>query len=463
MSANLSKPQQTSPNRNVNLEPSSKMKCYLHYFIESIREWILDNSRLKILQKGRQVGGSTGDDYHSVITASRAGARFDVFVTSRDEFQAKLSLENCKRWADLLQIGAVDLGEMVFDRQSRATAYVLEFANGRRIYSLSSNPNAMAGKCGHVKIDEMALHADQRLLYQVAKPVTTWGGTLSVISTHRGVNTVFNQIIRDIVENGNPMGWSLHTLPLQKAVEEGMVERINEKSGRSETREEFLARIRSECIDEEQWLQEYCCVPADESSAFITFEMIHACETDCLRDFEYLLRCENDLYLGMDTGRKKDLSAIYVGEKIGDVVWARYRIELKNKSFAEQEHELYRLLALPKMRRACLDATGLGMQLAERARERFGWKVEPITFTAGVKEELAYRLRAAFEDRTLRIAIEMELRADLRGIKKEITSSGHIRFVGESEDSHCDRFWALALMLHAVSSNQGGIGAMVGW
>jgi len=439
------------------------MKSYLHYFIKSIRAWILDNSRLKILQKGRQVGGSNGDDYHSVITASREGARFDVFITSRDEVQAKLSLENCKRWADLLQIGAVDLGEMVFDRQSRVTAYVLEFANRRRIYSLSSNPNALAGKCGHVKIDEMALHADQRLLYRVAKPVTTWGGTLSVISTHRGANTVFNQIIRDIIENGNPMGWSLHTLPLQKAVEEGMVERINEKSGRCETREEFLARIRSECIDEEQWLQEYCCVPADESTAFITFEMIHACETDCLRDFNYLLHCQNDLYLGMDTGRKHDLSVIDVGEKIGDVVWDRYRIILKNKSFSEQEHELYRLLALPRMKRACIDATGLGMQLAERARQQFGWKVEPITFTAAVKEEMAYRLRAAFEDKLLRIATDPELRADLRGIKKEVTTSGHIRFAGESEDSHCDRFWALALRHYALSSNEGGIGAMVGW
>ena len=29
-----------------------------------------------------------------------------------------------------------------------------------------------------------------------------------------------------------------------------------------------------------------------------------------------------------------------------------------------------------------MDATGMGMQLAERARERFRWKVEPITFTA---------------------------------------------------------------------------------
>src|SRR5437867_3020360 len=197
------------------------MISYLHYFTESIRRWILDNSPLKILQKGRQIGGSNGDDYHSVLTASRAGARFDVFITSRDEVQARLSLENCKRWADLLQIGAVDLGEMVFDPKTKAKAYALEFANGRRIYSLSSNPNALAGKCGHVKIDEFALHPDQRLLYRVAKPVTTWGGTLSIISTHRGANSVFNQLIRDITDNVNPMAWSLHTVQLQPAVAAG--------------------------------------------------------------------------------------------------------------------------------------------------------------------------------------------------------------------------------------------------
>jgi len=191
--------------------------------------------------------------------------------------------------------------------------------------------------------------------------------------------------------------------------------------------------------------------------------MIVPCEADCLKDYGYLTRCTNPLYLGMDTGRKKDLTIIDIGELIGDVMWDRLRIELHNKSFGEQEDELYRLLSLPQLQRACIDATGLGMQLAERARCQFGWKVEPITFTSAVKEQMAYRLRAAFEDKKLRISHDPELRADLRGIKKEVTSSGNIRFAGESEDSHCDRFWAKALRQHALNSDQGGIGAMVGW
>src|SRR5437867_11560728 len=89
--------------------------------------------------------------------------------------------------------------------------------------------------------------------------------------------------------------------------------------GAIESRAQFLARTRAECLDEEQWLQEYCCQPCDDSTSFISFEMITACEADCLKDFAYLQQCANPLFLGFDAGRKHDLSVIDVGEKIGDV------------------------------------------------------------------------------------------------------------------------------------------------
>src|SRR5438876_707863 len=108
------------------------------------------------------------------------------------------------------------------------------------------------------------------------------------------------------------------------------------------------------------------------------------------------------LFLGVDVARKHDLCVIDVGEKIGDVVWDRARIELQGASFSEVEAELYRLLKLRELKRACIDATGLGAQLAERARQKFGWKVEPITFTAPLKEELAFGLRGDFEDKRIR-------------------------------------------------------------
>jgi phage FluMu gp28-like protein len=429
------------------------------YFIHSQAKWIDDNSPLKILEKSRQVGGSNSTDYRTVVLVSAAGAHFDAFISTRDNIQAKLSLQNCFAWADFFHTGAVDLGEIVFDPEHDVSAFALELANGKRIYALSSNPNALAGKCGHIILDEFALHKDQRLLYRIAKPATTWGGTMTILSTHRGLNTEFNRIIVSIVHGGNPMGWSHHKLTLHQAVRQGLVERINKKSGRKETRLGFIRRLRAECIDEESWLQEYCCQPADENSAFFSYDLITSCEEPGLnlmtmpQLWEY---CRKNpactLYLGMDVARKKDLCVIDVGEKVGDVTWDRLRLEFQNRRFAEIEDDLHALLKLPQLKRACIDSSPIGTQMHERAKERFGWKVEGLNFSAPVKAELAYGLRAAFEDRKLRIVSDDKLRADLRALRKEVTSAGNIRFDGDADDSHCDRTWALALRQHAVKA-----------
>jgi phage FluMu gp28-like protein len=427
------------------------------WFVPTQIKWLEDNSPLRIWEKSRQVGATKTDSLDSVFKVSPADAKFDVWVTSRDDLQACLYLDDCKDWARILNLAATDLGVLLLDPRTNFTAHVLQFANGRRIYCLSSNPNALAGKRGHVKIDEFALHPDQRLLYRIAKPVTQWGGTLSIISTHRGHGTLFNQIIQDIRHKGNPMGWSLYSYPIQKAVEEGIVQRINEKSGRNETEEQFLKRLRAECIDEEQWLQEYCCTPSDENSAFFSYEMLNACTDPLIKlmSLQQLLNYAREnpgcsLYMGVDVGRTRNLFVIDVGEKIGDVIWDRARIELHNRPFGEMKENLYPILALSQLKRCCMDANGIGIQLHEEARERFGWKAEGIKITAPIKEELAFGLRTAFEDRKLRIVSDESLRSDLRALKKETTSSGNVPLDGQVENSHCDRTWAKALRQHAA-------------
>jgi phage FluMu gp28-like protein len=426
------------------------------YFLSYQRQWIEDSSRLKLCQKSRQIGLSYADSYDSVRKAAVAPAR-DVWVMSRDETQARQYIRYCKRWANILHYAATDHGKAVFKLHDgkAAQVQVLSFASRASIYALSSNPDAIVGKTGHVKLDEFALHKDQRTLYAVAKPVIQWGGTLSVISTHRGASTVFNELVTEILEQGNPMGWSLHTIPIQKAVAEGLVEKINAANGKSISREAWLAQQRAECIDQEQWLQEYCCVPADEAAAFIPYELINACtdpEIGLLTLEELDDSCAEgvELFLGVDVARKKDLCVMDVGERVGDVVWDRLRIELLNQPFSVIEEHLYRLLRLPQLKRACIDATGLGLQLAERASERFEWKIEPITFTARTKEELAIGLRVDLEKRHVRLPDDDKLRADLRGVRKEVTLSGNSRYAGESEGSHCDRFWAKALRQYAA-------------
>jgi phage FluMu gp28-like protein len=413
--------------------------------------WLNDPWPLRIWEKSRQVGATKTDALDSVLKASPGDAQFDVWVSSRDELQACLYLEDCKQWAKVLHLAAEYKGRVVLDRKTNSSAFALQFANGRTIYCLSSNPNAFAGKRGHVKLDEFALHPDQRLLFSTAKPVTQWGGTMSIISTHRGPGTVFNQIIQDTRRDPAKSPWHLYSYPLQKAISEGLVERI------------------AECIDEDQWNQEYCCIAADQNAAFISYDLLAACEDASLKLLtpteliEYATRNTQHagsttlprsdaptLYVGVDVARSKNLCVIDVGEKIGDVIWDRCRIELHNRPFAEIEANLFPILRLSQVKRACLDSSPIGTHLFERAKEIAGWKVEGVNFTAHVKEQLAFNLRAAFEDRKLRIVRDDKLRADLRALRKEVTPSGNIRLDGQADDSHCDRFWAKALRQEAA-------------
>lgn len=420
------------------------------------RAWIDDRSRLKIMEKSRQIGMSWATAYATVERTAVVGAKHDQWISSRDDLQARLFLEDCKSFAGLLQIAAEDFGERVIDDRKNS-AYVLGFASGKRINSMSSNPDAQAGKRGGRVLDEFALHPDPRKLYSIAYPGITWGGQMEIISTHRGSHNLFNELCQDVTQRGNPKGFSHHKVTLQTALDQGFLYKLqtklpadDERMGMDEAA--YFDFIRAGCADEEQFQQEFCCNPADDASAFLSYDLIASCEYQATEDWQTdLLDCKNPLYVGVDVGRDHDLTVIWVIEQVGEVGYTRRIIELQAETFDAQEHALYQILELPAVRRCCIDCTGIGRQFTERAQKRFGeYKVEAVTFTGPVKEELAYPFRAAFEDRTIRIPLDPKLRADLRAIKKETTAAGNIRFTADrGKNGHSDRFWAGALAKHA--------------
>lgn len=430
------------------------------FFLPYQTAWIKDGSRMKIMEKSRQIGLSWCTAYSDVREAATDGR--DIWVTSRDEIQAKLYLEDCAKWAKILNMAATYLGERVIDSDKDAKAFVLEFSNGAKIYSMSSNPDAQAGKRGSRRLDEYAVHKAQRHLYDIAKPGITWGGSLAIISTHRGSNTFFNTLITEIREGGNPKRFSLHRVTLQDALDQGFLRKLKAKLPADDPIQEmdeaaYFEFTRESCASEEAFLQEYMCVPADDNSAFITFDLLDGCTMQPTEQWETpRLDPRGEYYMGVDVGRKRDLTVIFILEKVGGQFITRRLIELDRASFAEQAAAIDEYAALPWVRRVCMDATGIGMQLAEERKQKHGGKVEPVMFTNAVKADLAVTLHRAMEDRALRIPYDPKLSADLRKIRKETTSAGNVRYAGDrDENGHADRFWALALALHAGAQPAG--------
>ncbi len=433
-------------------------------FLSYQRMWSTDDHIMLIAEKSRQIGWTWASAHGIARRHAVAGYGLDTWGTSRDDMQAMLAVQDCASFAKILHAGAKDLGRQVIDEKGD-TSHVLAFANGTKYYSLSSNPDAQAGKRGNRVGDEFALNKENRQLYAIMEPGVTWGGSIWLFSTHRGSHNYFNTLLTEAREKGNPKNWHVYRVTLQDALDCGFLYKLQKKLGPCDPRQKmdeaaYFDFVKSKAADAESFAQEYMCVPSDDATAFLTYELIDSAR---MAGHETHWACESmksckELFMGVDVGRVSDLTVFWIVERYAGVCFTRNVTCLQNMPFSQQEKHFYEFLALPGMVRACVDQTGIGRQFAERAAERFGSRVEGVTFTAPVKEALAYPVKSALEDRTFKLPDDGKVMSDFRSIRKETTSVGNVRFAGDRDrNGHADRFWAAALALHAAGGKAAGL------
>ena len=318
-------------------------------------------------------------------------------------------------------------------------------ANGSfdfRIIGLPANPDTARGFTGDVFLDEFGIHRDSREIWAAMFPILTRGkGECDICSTPKGMKNMFATL------RGNPR-FDQDTVTIEDAISQGLDVDIDV--------------LREGMNDELLWRQEFLCEFLDEATAFLTHEMITGCQDDRLDkvwDDEKAAACEGeDLYVGVDIGRYRDLTVIWIwGRPKGThLLLTRGVIELAGARFAAQEEILYRILQRRNLIRCAIDATGIGDQFAERAREAFGeHRVESVKFTSDSKNDMATGLRVNMEGATARIPIDQDIRNDFSSIERQVLPGGSIRYAADrgsgGTPGHADRFWAAALGVRAAS------------
>jgi len=425
------------------------------YFLPYQATWIADESRLKIVEKSRRIGMTYAQSYEDAIDASRETGGMDVWFSSADDSAAKEYIRYCGQWVELLSIAARHLGEVVIDSKNGIKAYTIEFANGKRINALSSNPKAFRSKGGKLVLDEFAFHAQPEELWKAAIPVITWGFPVRVLSTYNGKGNRYYRMVQDARKEGSK--WSLHTITILDAVRDGLADRILGRRLSAAERDAWLDELRDQASDEETWQQEYMCNPVDEATAWITWDLITSAENDLAgQPGAYQ---GGPCYVGNDIGRRRDLAVIWVLELVGDILWTREVIRMKGATFAEQDAELDRIMGAYDVRRLCMDQTGMGEKPVEDAQRRYGqYRVEGVLFTGPVKQHLATVGKERFEDRSLRIPPEKAIRESHHAVRKVTTVAGNPRFDADrSEVGHADEFWAHMLAIHASENPTGPV------
>ena len=434
-----------------------------HYFLPYQERWVQDVARFKMSEKARRTGFTFAESYDDVRDAIRT-PKLPTWFSSADESAAREYILYCQQWSEVFEVVAENLGEIVLDQKDDVRAYALEYKNGARIHALRSNPKAFRSKGGKVVLDEFAFHDDQPGLIAAARPAITWGYPIRILSTHNGKQCLYYRMLEDAKAGKTP--WHVHTTDIYRAVEEGLADKILRRSLTPEERAAWIEEQRATCVTEEAWLQEFCCIPVDEATAFLTYDLIATVEDP--RAGLPALCGDGPVYIGMDLARRRDLTAIWVIEQVGDVYWTREVVPMKKASFAAQEAELDRVLAsYPTARRACIDQTGMGEKFVEDVQRRHGaGRIEGVLFTPAVKQELAFGLKRKIEDRLLRIPKDPAVRDDFHAVQKITTVAGNVRFDAERTDrGHADRFFAAALAVHAleVGPPAGLVGIEAAW
>lgn len=319
----------------------------------------------------------------------------------------------------------------------RDAAEVIELSSGGRVISIPANPDTIQGFTGDVYLDEFALHQDAEAIWSALFPSISKSRDLrlSVFSRPAGQSGKFYALWKSPAS----AGWSKHRVDIHQAVVNGC--------------EHDIAELRAGMHDETAFASNYLCEFVDEAYALLSYDLLASCVNDELAyelDGEDLDKCV-DLFGGMDIGRKHDLTVIYLIERVGVHHITRGVIELRNTRFAGQMAALDRVMGIRNLRRMCIDQTGLGMQLAEAAEDKYGHRIEPITFTPGVKTELAGLTKRVFEQGHVEIPDERRLIDDLHSVRKVVTTAGNERYEAPRDaGGHADRYWALALALHAA-------------
>ncbi len=384
-----------------------------------------DSSQLKLILKARQIGFSTEFAFEGLMDSYETGV-LSIFVSAGERQSIELARKS-KVWCQaLLEINC----DLQTEKVKKDTITSLELDGGGRCMFFPSNPDTVRGFTGNVFLDEFAFHKRPEEIYKALfSTAVNNGHKFCIASTPAGEIGEFYELWT------GDNDYSKHEIDIYRAKREGYPIDID-----------FIRRN----MDIDSFAQEYECSFLAKSSVFIPRALVNSCVSE---------RCEvinensphGSIYIGIDIGRKRDLTVIQVLEYLGDVGYHRERIELDKVSFEDQQEEIFRIIDRynDDIVACCIDQNGIGMQLAETTQKAYASKVEPITFTNESKKIMATDLKIDFENSNIRIPNERVLINDITSVKKEVSKSGIIKYTADhTEDGHADRFWALALARH---------------
>lgn len=469
------------------------------HFLQYQVAWIFDQSRMMLAEKSVRIGWTYCDAYRNVRKRLLHKDRDYLFAT-KDQASAIEYLGICKKFIELFKLtrNILTSGEETVkvkgaDGITEEVKFsFIKFTNGSRIIAFSASPMAMAVYGGDVGLDEFAKAQNDALLWETAQGRVTWGYDLAVWSAHNGTDTLFYQFSREAAAGKG--GWNHYRVTMEDAVEVGLVEKINEASGSSQTREDFIQACKDRARLPEVYEQAYNCNPSGSASSIVSWSQI--CQ--CRRDYEIeRLHLEahqvreifgvyqdaspaprrsrvrsylNGVYkrffatskhrrLGFDVAAsgQGDLCSIYLDEVEDERLKLEALFTCRTDDWDFIETVLWTFLSLGSIK-GCGDETGLGKQVCWKTSQKFP-AFRGVNFSRE-KHDMGHALmnQLAMAEKVLPSG-EDDIAQDYFSLRKNFAGGRWVFSEGRNNlnpASHCDIAWAGALASRADENDGTG-------
>lgn len=443
------------------------------------QRFFADKARVQAVCWHRQKGKDFTTAAKAVLQAMETGQNW--FIVSLTQRQADATFDKCKFWAryyrdrigQFQEVEHPERHEWDEDFQHLFTfkSRELLLPNGGRVVSLPGrDPDALAGLTGNVIFTEFGLFPKGGYdHWRVVFPLATRGFHVIVISTPRGKDTKFYEIVND------PETYSVHLCDIHQSIAEGLI--LRDQEGNPTDLDTFK-RLYG---DEIGFKREYECQFMGALDALIKWSQLEqAAALGADLPFD-LLRIEGDAgwdagffgYLaaadstraehGWDVARRGHLSVLWTNIPRGDARHLRSLVLMSNTTFAMQRQIVTAAMRLPGAV-GCGDATGLGMDSNETLEAQFPDRWEGVNFGGKRKSDLGSGLATAFKDaaQTLPAFDPYKFIAtDLYAVQRDAGAEGKVNENGKSTlklvesenplmpESHCDIAYAGALAIRA--------------
>jgi phage FluMu gp28-like protein len=352
------------------------------------RRWADDTSRWKFGLMSRQTGKdfcSAEEGVRDCFLHEQARSKTTWLIAAPSERQSIESLDKWKDWTTAYKLAIADVREeRAGGPEALLKSVTIIFPRGSRVIAVPGRPDTVRGYSANVLLTEFAFFENPEQTWRAIVPAVTnplRGGVKKVrlITTPNGIgNKAYDIWTKNykVAEASTPLKdsggtplphsaqsatpWSCHFVDIYTAVKEGLPLDIEE--------------LKTAVDDPEGWAQEFECQFLDVQAVLLPYELIASCEsveaTATVPAGYWDAKLQFSIDMGIDFGRRHDLTVCWSNAQLGDVAQTVEVLELAKMSTPEQIAILRP--RLKRARRVCLDYTGAGIGMGDYLAQEFG-------------------------------------------------------------------------------------------